>query len=42
MFLSYNLRWEMMVERGWAWVHISMDLKEGLIDEIELVWGNFN
>jgi hypothetical protein len=42
MFLSCEPRWEMKVDRWWVWVQISVDLKEGLTDEIELVWGNFN
>jgi hypothetical protein len=40
-FLSCETGWAKKVERHWAQVQIEVDLKEGLMDEIELVWGEF-
>jgi hypothetical protein len=33
--------WEMKTNYRWAWVQIEVDLKDGLVDKIELVWGGF-
>jgi hypothetical protein len=27
---------------GWAWIQIEVDLRDGLLDEIELVYGGFS
>jgi hypothetical protein len=41
-FISCELGWEMNIDRKWAWVQIEVGMREGLLDEIELVWGGFS
>jgi len=40
-FFSSEPRREMKANRCWVWVQISVDLKEGMTNEIELEWGDF-
>jgi hypothetical protein len=36
-YISCELDWAKKTDRQWAWVQIEVDLKEGMLDEIELV-----
>jgi hypothetical protein len=40
-FLSCEHDWDTKENKHWEWVQIEVDLREGLLDEIELVCGGF-
>jgi hypothetical protein len=40
-FLSFEPGWESKVDRRWAWVHIEINMRLGLTEDIELVLGDF-
>jgi hypothetical protein len=41
LFLGCELEWEKKKDRRWVWLHIEVELKEGLLDDIELICGDF-
>jgi hypothetical protein len=36
-FIRLDNEWESKPDRHWAWIQVEVDLKDGLLDEIELV-----
>lgn len=42
VFLGLESRWDLKIDRRWAWLQIEVDLREGLDDKIDLVWGDYS
>jgi hypothetical protein len=40
-FLGCELEWEKKIDKRWVWLHVEVELKEGLLDEIELKCDDF-
>jgi len=40
-FLGCEPEWETKMDRRYGWLQIEVDLRDGLIDKIELVFGGF-